>query len=164
MERAFRWLLISICMATMLGCENTASSNDNKISDTKLSGGDETQDVRFAIRELWEAYCAQDEKRLNAIIDDDYVNADGTGKEAIIKAYLAPNLICKSVDVDYKHATIQINGNRAVVSYKAKYAISWNGAPLLKDNLSTDVFIKKNDQWRVLKGSAKEKVNRDTSQ
>lgn len=148
----------------MCGCGNPVPNNDNEQNTTKPSVAGESQDVRFAIRELWEAYCAQDEKRLNAIIDDDYVNADGTGKKAIIKAYLAPSLICKSVDVDDEHATIQISGNRAVVSYRAKYAISWDGAPLLKNNLSTDVFIKKNDQWRLLKGSAEEKVNKDTSQ
>jgi len=164
MKSVFMWLLISVYIATMLGCGNPLPGNDSNTAGAQPNASDETRDINFAIHELWEAYCAQDEERLNAIIDNDYVNSDGVGKKEIIKRYLAPSLICKSVDIGYETAKIQLKGDRAVVTYRAKYTVSQDGKPLLIDNLSTDVFIKKNGKWRVLRGSAEEDVKRDTSQ
>lgn len=163
MKKVFFHFLFAAFLAYACGCDSPAPDNNRARSVPENQIFDDEQAVRLAIRELWEAFCAQDERRLDAIIDEEYLDADGTDKRGIIKRYLAPSLICKSVDVNWEDAKIQLKGIKAVAAYRAKYSISSNGTPLLKENQSTDVFIQKNGQWRLFRGSEEESAKRESS-
>ena len=121
-----------------------------------VSSDAETNSVRLAVHEQWEAFRLKDETRMRAITDDAFSSSADASKESLLSWCLAPTLVVKSADADYRHAQVTLVGDQAVVSYSAEYVVSDHGATEHVDNQSTDIFIKRDGSWRIIGGSAQE--------
>ncbi len=137
--RIHGWLVITALLASV----TTAPAPARPTDQAAVSGAE---------KEFSAAVAANDTQRIASITAEDWkiIDSDGqiVSRAAFLKVIAGGTL--KHTSLSDFDRTVRTYGDAAIVTARSKSVGTYAGSPFSTDEISTDVWIRKNNRWRCV--------------